>query len=408
MARNPSLSSSKKKVYQVKLFPDVFNQELEFLLCGRTGVGKSSLINSLIGSKVCEVGDPTGKTGFNKCTPAVSKTIVHISGVIVSIFDSPGLQDGTNSDEEYLEDMYSKCKDVDLVIYCIDMTVPRYTEDEIRATQLMTNKFGTDFWNRCVLVLTKANNVRVPPREKKSKREYHIRLYNSHKTQFSEQLIDQGVPKDVAKGIPAVAAGCFDPEIPDDDPDNERFIWYVSDKAKLKSSDERMDFLKELWLTCFERTTTISTQCNFMRATARQQFKPLEGDSSEKRRLFQLLRERDEYYQQQIRFRNQPPGKFVAKQAVNMQQTVNVSAPPPYTPRAASITLVNDDLKRMSDAMERENKRARALAAGAASGTVAGAAIGAVVAGPVGAAVGGAIGGVTGTVVVYITSLFFN
>lgn len=205
-----------------------------------------------------------------------------------------------------------------------------------------------------------------------------------------------------------MAAGCFDPEIPDDDPDNERFIWYVSDKAKLKSSDERMDFLKELWLTCFERTTTISTQCNFMRATVRQQFKPLEGDSSEKRRLFQLLQERDEYYQQQLQFRNQPPGEFVAKQAVNTQQTVNVSAPPPYTPRAASITLVNDDLKRMSDAMERENKRARALAAGAASGTVAGAAIGAVVAGPVGAAVGGAIGGVTGTVVVYVTSLFFH
>ena len=286
---NPSLPSSKKEV----------RKELEFLLCGRTGVGKSSLINSLIGSEVCEVGDPTGKTGFKKCTTTVSKTVANINGVTVSIFDSPGLQDGTNSDEEYLEDMYSKCKDVDLVIYCIDMTVPRYTEDEIRATQLMTNKFGTDFWNRCVLVLTKANNVRVPPREKKSKREYHIRLYNGHKTQFSEQLIDQGVPKDVAKGIPAVAAGCFDPEIPDDDPDNERFIWYVSDKAK--SSDERIDFLKELWLTCFDRTSTISTQHNFMRATARQRFKPLGGDSSERRRVYQLRIEPGVlYYQQQL------------------------------------------------------------------------------------------------------------
>ena len=413
-----SLIPSDEKVHHVKVFDDVLNQELEFLLCGRTGVGKSSLVNSLIGSEICDVGDPGGKTGFKRCTATVSKTIANICGVIVNIFDSPGLQDGTNSDEEYLEDMYSKCKDIDLVIYCVDMTIPRYTHDEIQATQLITNKFGTDFWNRCVLVLTKANNIRVPPKEKKSKRprDYHQRLYNNHKTQFSEQLIDQGVPKDIAEGIPVVAAGCFDPDIPDDDPDNERFIWYVSDKAA-ESSDKKMDFLKELWLTCFERTNTVSTQCNFMRATVRQQFKPLEGDSSEKRRLYQLLQERDEYYQQQIEgLRNQQhaPEEFAAKQTVNAQQTVNISAaPPPYTPRAAEIKLDDHDLKRMSDAMERENERA--VATGGTAGGVVGAAFGAVaggVAGPVGVVVGGAVGGAIGSAVGavagYFTNLFFS
>ena len=51
----------------------------------------------------------------------------------VDIFDSPGLEcdaDGPDVIEEYLQEIYEKCKGVDLFLYCLDMTSARFTRDD--------------------------------------------------------------------------------------------------------------------------------------------------------------------------------------------------------------------------------------------------------------------------------------
>jgi predicted GTPase len=78
------------------------------------------------------------------------------------VFDSPGLQDGTNKENEYVQDMGEKCKDVDLILYTVKMTDERMHDDDVRAMRKLTIAFGEQFWSRAAIVLTFANQVQVP------------------------------------------------------------------------------------------------------------------------------------------------------------------------------------------------------------------------------------------------------
>ena len=53
-----------------------------------------------------------------------------------------------SGDVKYLEDMYSKCKDVDLVLYCMVMTECCFTPAEDRAMDLNTKRFGPKIWDQ--------------------------------------------------------------------------------------------------------------------------------------------------------------------------------------------------------------------------------------------------------------------
>ena len=217
---------------------------LGILVCGKTGVGKSSLIDSL-----------TGKVNDRPTRRTVNETFVNLSDVHVRIWDSPGLQDGTVNEGKYLDEMYEKCQDVSIVLYCLDMTVVRWTDPEVKATQLLTERFGVDFWKKAILVLTKANMVRVPGKYKGEEGIYHKQLYENFVKRFRDQLIEQGAPEDIATNVCAVAAGYCDP---DDETEEDRYIYYTSDKAKVSKENVQCDFLQELWISCLEKMSGVS------------------------------------------------------------------------------------------------------------------------------------------------------
>ena len=260
-----------------KLLQDILENpdkclKLQFLVCGQTGVGKSSLVNALLGYEVCPTGGPgdtersvddfeglckafdrgrCNSKAFEPETKEMTKIEVNINGTIVTIWDSPGLLDGSVNVEQYLQKMYDCCHDVDLVFYCVEMTDVRWTPADKKAITQLTEKFGNTFWEKCVLVLTKANMIHVPRQYRLNKHAYHERLYHNFIHQLQLQLYEQKVPQEVCSSLTAVAAGIVEGDYDKDDEEafNNRYLLYVSERRK---SSEREDFIAELWVTVFE------------------------------------------------------------------------------------------------------------------------------------------------------------
>ena len=240
------------------------HSKLELLVCGRTGVGKSTLINGLVGQEICEVkgpglGDYSAST-FGPGTTVAKENLLNVGGVIISVWDTPGLQDD-DKDRRYIENMYSKCKNVDLVLFCVDISTIRWADVDKTAMTSFNDKFGVQFWKRCVLVMTKANLIRVPAKHRENKSRYLADLYHDLQRLFQSQLIDLGLSESEARSIPAVALGYCDIDAMPVD----RCLSYTSDRAA--DSKEPQDSLVELWVTALETICNKSRE-KFLRATA--------------------------------------------------------------------------------------------------------------------------------------------
>ncbi|XP_011403881.1 PREDICTED: translocase of chloroplast 33, chloroplastic-like [Amphimedon queenslandica] len=138
---------------------------LKIFVVGRTGSGKSTLINGLFGSEKAEVGD-----GLDAQTKDIEcfVELYHSEGsetqqkFKVTICDSPGFRDPTfsNSDEEYAR-MLQACvpKDPDLVLFVVSMEETRWTRDQIETVTQVNKVLGKEIWKNTLLVLTFANKV---------------------------------------------------------------------------------------------------------------------------------------------------------------------------------------------------------------------------------------------------------
>ena len=230
-------------------------QKLKILVCGKTGTGKSSLLNTLIGRELCKVGGPgeIDHFAFTAVTQKVTPLYASIQNTLLEIFDSPGLQDGTENDEDYLEDMHKKCENINLVLYCVDMTTTRWTYQEVKATNLLTKKFGAEFWKKAVLVLTKANMVK-PASTGIDEKKFCKTAYDNFVNMFQTQLMQQNIPEQIASNILTIAAGSY----------SDRYLPYVSKAVSDNSEQKCKNFLPELWLTCFERISD-NSRFNFLK-----------------------------------------------------------------------------------------------------------------------------------------------
>lgn len=282
-------------IKDVRQNPDKY-LELSLLVCGQTGIGKSTLVNSLVGESVCPVGDPGKKWSisndvkevFGAETKTLQKSRKEINGVPVIIWDSPGLQDGTRKDRDYLQMIHDSCKDVNLVLFCHDMTKTRWTGPDMETLHLLTKTFGLDFWKRCVLVFTKANALCPDLDDGETEYDYQKHLYDNFVELFRSELKGQGVPSDIADCIPGIAVGRIGRNPKD------RYLWYVSDKVR--ETGEQQDFLPEFWVTCFERLYGDGRQ-KLLDVFGINRIVPIDASAEEAQRYFQNLEERERFHQ---------------------------------------------------------------------------------------------------------------
>ncbi len=221
------------------------SKSVHILLTGKSGVGKSALINSVVGAEVADEGHD-----LDPQTMIVSPFTTKRNDVDITVWDSPGLQDGTGNEAQYLDDMKQRCKNYDLVLYCTRMTDTRFREDDIQAIEKLTVAFGVDFWKHAVLVVTFANCVPTSSRNPDAYKK-KLQLFKEKIRQILTEKLR--ISAEIAEAVPVIPAGYFDGKDPNSRklPNCEDWLsmlWYVSvlrmkdgaQPAMLKASLNRM------------------------------------------------------------------------------------------------------------------------------------------------------------------------
>ena len=151
----PSLSQYKSSLLRVvlsKLRKDC--PQFGVLIIGRTGVGKSTLINNLLGKEVASVGHT-----LQSETPEVYQHESSVEGVSIVVYDTPGLGDikGEEEEEIHLDIIQSLLKEgkIHLILYCFQMN-QTIMSSSLVGTLKKYKRIGVD-WKRTVIALTFAD-----------------------------------------------------------------------------------------------------------------------------------------------------------------------------------------------------------------------------------------------------------
>ena len=142
------------------------------LVIGQTGVGKSTLINNLLGEDVAGVG-----SNLTSSTSAVRSYEGAVEGVPVKLIDTPGLDDVTpGNDERNLEEIRRLLQEetIHLIIYCIKISETRLHKGIICTFKQYT-EIGVD-WEKTVIALTFADGL-CPPSSMKKMPGFNIGTY---------------------------------------------------------------------------------------------------------------------------------------------------------------------------------------------------------------------------------------
>ncbi len=193
-------------------------KSISILLTGKTGSGKSTLTNGILGLKVND--DNAAKEGGSikaRCTTEVTMYKQERNGVWITVWDSPGLQDGTEHQDQYLHQIKLKCSQLDLTMYCIKMIETRFVRGrenpDVVAMEKLTKVFGPKFWKNTIIVLTYANTMEAFNVEWEDlSKEHKAKAFEAKVQEWQDQirliLIDDiKVPKDIVQAIRIVPAG---------------------------------------------------------------------------------------------------------------------------------------------------------------------------------------------------------
>ena len=178
------------------------------MLTGKTGVGKSSIINAIIGNNLAHEGKDLGGV-----TREVTSYKTTVNDINFEIWDSPGLQDITEKDDVITERIKNtlkrNCAHLHLLLYCIRMDRDRVEVSELEAIKQLSQVFTPKIWDTAVFALTFANRVLPPPEMDTDEEaaEWFKKRIKEFQEVIVRALVESGVPQNRAKQVPVIPTG---------------------------------------------------------------------------------------------------------------------------------------------------------------------------------------------------------
>ena len=219
MATRLTESASNEESLQAKFEESLkkIGSKLTVLCIGPIGVGKSTLLNGVMGEKIFEVGER-----LERGTTEVERHTFTKNGITMTLWDTPGLE-GSQNDEKYLKEIKEKCPNPDVFLYCIDSSETKAGELTGEKSSLVefTQLFGVELWDRAVVALVLANVIEADLKEQKEiDASLNIdKLFEDRicewKKKTGEMLEKSGVPKRNVEAVPVIPAGtAVSPNLP--------------------------------------------------------------------------------------------------------------------------------------------------------------------------------------------------
>ena len=117
------LSREQQRMFQETLM-ERLNYEPRIAIFGKTGVGKSSLVNALFGQDACPVHD------VEACTREKKEVFKQIGSRGIKLLDVPGIGENAERDKEYAELYIHVLEEADMVLWVIKGDDRTFTVDE--------------------------------------------------------------------------------------------------------------------------------------------------------------------------------------------------------------------------------------------------------------------------------------
>lgn len=188
-------------------------QELNFLLVGRSGVGKSSTINSLLNRHVADT------DRWEKKTVSIEAYALEINGIKCKVFDTPGLCDDLETkgnDDKYIHLMRARVPNIHCLLYISPLYETRIARDEKKSIELISKGYGLEVWNHSIVVFTFASD----------KKYHEFQQAVSKRAALFKKEISQ-YAGDVQIDIPCIPIDNHHPRTPDGKIWREKLVYEV-------------------------------------------------------------------------------------------------------------------------------------------------------------------------------------